>query len=354
MSLSRIWKMLRKDLKLGPRSPFFLYALVLPVVLTVIFQFAFGALFEPRLRLGVVDAGNSAVVTKVRELEGIEVTEPDDVTDLRRQVEAHDLDAGLVLPAGFDAAVAQGERPALEFFVSGESLASNRIVLAVTALDLIRDLEGEPPPVDVQIVNIGEEALPLSVRLIPVIMFYALVLAGVTVPAASLVDEKEKGTLTAVLVTPAKISEVLIAKWALGVVLASSMSMVTLTLNGAIGPRPAEVLLVVLVAAILTSSLGLLVGVVSKNSAMMLGVIKGVGFVLFAPALWYIFPEWPSWIAKLFPLYWIIDPVWHVSIMRAPVTDVLPELAVATGITFALLGLVVVLARKMQAQTSTG
>jgi len=354
MSLSRIWKILRKDLALGPRSPFFLYALVLPVILTVIFQFAFGALFEPNLRLGIIDEGDSAVVTKVREIENIELTVAEDLADLKRQVEAHDLDAGLVLPAGFDAAVAQGERPTLEFFVSGESLASNRIILAVTALDIIRGLEGTPPPVDVRIVSIGEEALPLSVRLIPVIMFYALVLAGITVPAASLVDEKEKGTLTAVLITPAKVSEVLAAKWALGVTLASSMAMVTLALNGAIGPRPAEVLLVVLVAAILTSSIGILVGVISKNSAMMLGVIKGVGFVLFAPALWYIFPEWPSWIAKLFPLYWIIEPVWHVSIMRAPVAEVLPELAVASGITFALLGLVIVLARKMQTGTSAG
>jgi len=265
-------------------------------------------------------------------------------------VEANDLDAGLVLPAGFDEAVRGGERPVLEFYIGGESYASNRAILTVTALDAIRALEGDAAPVTVELVSLGEEGLPITLRLVPIIIFYALVLSGVFVPGSSLVEEKERGTLSALLVSPVKVSEILVAKWSLGVLLTFTMAMLTLVLNSAIGGNPFDVVIVILVAAILTSMLGLLVGVVSKDSTMMFGLIKGVGVFLFAPVLWYLFPDWPQWIAKLFPLYWIIEPIWQVSILGGSIVDVAAELAIALGMAMALLPLIIMLARRMQAQ----
>jgi len=350
MSPTRVLKVLRKDFAMGPRSPFFLYALVLPVVLTVLFQFAFGSLFEPKPRLGIVDGGSSEITAAMEAAEGIELTLLDDAEELKRRVEANDLDAGLVLPAGFDAAVRDGSRPLLEFYIGGESYASNRIILMVTALDSIREVEGGIAPVEVEVVSFGEEGLPLTLRLVPIIVFYALVLAGVAVPGSSLVEEKEKGTLMAILVTPVKVSEVLTAKWLLGLSLTFVMAVVTLALNGALGTRPLDVLLVILVASLLVSMLGLLVGVVSKDATMMFGIIKGAGVILFAPVLWYLFPNWPQWIAKLFPLYWIIEPIWRVSVMGESLGAVWFELAIALGIVAAMLPLIVMLARRMQAQ----
>lgn len=353
MSLSRIWVILKKDFALGPRSPIFLYTLVLPVALTLIFQVAFGSLFAPQPRLGIVDRGSSEVVQRIEAIDGINLTTFDDEAELRRRVEANNLDAGMVLPAGFDADVRAGERPALDFFIGGESYASNRIILSVTAIDVLRDIEGAQAPVDVQLVSFGEEGLPVSTRLIPVIIFYALVMAGVFLPGSGLVEEKEKGTLMAMLVTPARASEVLVSKWVFGTVLALALSVMTLALNGALGARPLHVVAVLFVAAALTSMLGLLAGVVAKNSTVLFGLLKGTGWFLFAPAIFYLFPEWPQWIAKLFPLYWIIEPIWQVSIMGRPISTVWFELLVAIGITLALVPLTAWLARRMQTQMAS-
>ena len=90
------------------------------------------------------------------------------------QVEAHDLDAGIVLQAGFDEAVRNGSRPLLEFYVGGESLASNRLILAVTTLDAVRTVEGATPPVDVVIVSTGDPLLPMSSRMTPLLVLFAL------------------------------------------------------------------------------------------------------------------------------------------------------------------------------------
>lgn len=350
MSLSRIWKVLRKDLAQGPRSSIFLWAIVLPFALTLILQVAFGSLFDPKPRLGIIDEGDSAVTAAIEDMDGIELTLFDDVTELKAQVEANDLDAGLILPAGFDEQVRDGEKPTLQFFIGGESYASNRIILTVTAIDLIREIEGSDAPVTVDVVSFGDAGLPMSKRLIPVIVFYALVMAGLFVPGSNLVEEKEQGTLMSLLVTPVKASEVLIAKWLLGVILAVVLAVASLALNGALGANWAEVLVVVVVAGALSSVLGILAGVYAKDSSIMFAIVKGSGLFLFAPAIFYVFPEWPQWIAKLFPLYWIIEPIWQVSVMGEGLGAVWFELVVALGITAALGALAWWLARRMQAQ----
>jgi ABC-2 type transport system permease protein len=350
MSLSRFAKILRKDLALGPRSPIFLWMILLPVVLTLILQVAFGSLFNPKPRLGIIDEGDSEITAQVERMEGIELTLLDDTEELKNLVEANDLDAGLVLQPEFDEAVRAGDQPELQFYVSGESYASNRIILTVTTIDLVREIEGSEAPVTVEVVSYGSAGLPISVRLVPVIVFYALTMAGIFVPGSSLVEEKEQGTLMALLVTPVRIGEVLAAKWALGLILASTMAAATLLLNQALGANWWQVLVVVLVAGALSSMIGLLIGTFAKDSTIMFGVVKGLGIFLFAPTLFYIFPEWPQWIAKLFPLYWILEPIWTVAIMGGSLSDVWVELTVAVGITVALVPLVGMVARKVQTE----
>ncbi len=347
MSSIRIFKMVFKDFSVGPRKPFFLWALLMPFALTLVLQFAFGSLFEPKPRLGVVDLGQSDITAAVQELDGFEVSLVDNADRLIEMVENHDLDAGLILESGFDDALRDGEKPMLEFYMSGESLAMNRIVIAVTTIEMIRNVEGSEAPVQVETAYFGDPGLPISIRLVPVIVFYALAMSGIWVPGSSLVEEKEKGTLTAILVTPVKINEVLAAKWLIGFIFAVFLASMTLLLNQAFGPRPHEVLVVVAVAAALTSMIGLLIGVFSKNATMLFTLIKSLGIFLFVPVVFYLFPEWPQWIAKIFPLYWVIEPIWTVSVMGESLIGVWFELLVALAITVALIPVLLLLKKRM-------
>ena len=352
MSLSRIWVILRKDLALGPRSPIFLYAVALPVVLTAVFQFAFGSLFDPEPRMVIVDDGASEITSAVRDMDGISLTVLDSADALRQGVEANDYDVGLVLPAGFDDAVRAGERPPLEMYVGGESLAANRLMLSVTTIDLIRATGGDSPPVDVDLVESGDAGLPISVRLVPVLVMFALFVAGAFVPASSIVDEKIRGTFTAILVTPARVGEVLAAKAALGVILAFGMSLATLLLNNAVGSNWAHLLVVVLLGAVFTALLGLLIGSVAKDGATLFTIVKSSGILIFGPVIFYLFPEWPQWIARLFPTYWVIDPIWRVSVLGEGLGDVWVPMVVAVILGILLVGLIARLSRRMLARTT--
>ncbi len=349
MSIKRILRIVMKDFAVGPRKSFFIWALVMPFALTLLFQFTFGTLFEPKPRLGIVDFGNSVITEEALELEGFAVSIVNDVETLLAMVEGHDLDAGLVLSSGFDQAVKAGEKPVLEFYMSGESLASNRIIIAITAMEMIRGLEGKEAQVRVDTVFYGEEGLPVSIRLVPVIVFYTLAMAGMWVPSSSLVEEKERGTINAVLVTSVKINEVLAAKWLLGFIFASFLAVLTLLLNQAFGPRPLEVIAVVLIAAALTSMIGLLIGVYAKTATMLFTLIKGLGFFLFIPVAFYIFPDWPQWVARIFPLYWVIEPIWKVSVMGESIGLVWFEMLIAGLITLAMVPLLLLLKKRMLA-----
>lgn len=348
MSLQRIIKILLKDLRLGPRSPIFMYALIFPAAITLVVQVVFGSLFEPRPRMGIVDQGRSEITELMSQLEGVEVTLLKSVPQLKKRVEGNDFDAGLVLSEGFDAAMRSGQKPLLEFYIGGESLASNRIILAVTTLDIVRRVEGKAPPVEVEINTLGDEQeLSIATRLLPLMVLLALFVAGLFVPAFGLVEEREKKTLTAVLVTPVRLSEVLIAKAALGFIMAVLIAFITLAFNGALGSQPAALLIALLVAALMTVEFGLIYGTVAKDIKTLFTFIKTLNIFLVAPVVFYIFPDWPQWIARIFPTYWVLDPIFEITTKNANLAAVRFDLGVAMAICGILLVPLWILKRRM-------
>jgi ABC-2 type transport system permease protein len=353
MSLTRTFRVLGKEFRMGPRSPIFAWVLFLPVMFTLVLQVTFGSLFDPQPRLGIVDEGSSTITTAVQGMEGIDLALLDNAEELKTRVEGNDLDAGLVLPTGFDDQVRSGARPPLEFYVGGESLASNRIILAVTTIDLVREIEGTPPPVNVEVVALGDEGLPIDVRLVPFIMMYALVVAAVFLPAFSIADEREKGTINALIVTPVKLSEIITAKGILGVILALAMTVFTLFLNGALGAEPFALLVVLLVGAVLCAEIGLIFGAASKDVNSVFALIKGTGILLIGPTVFYIWPDWPQWIAKLFPTYWVINPIFEVSLNNAGLGDVWVELLIGLGVIALLAVAVVAMTRRLGNKLAT-
>ncbi len=345
--------MLARELRIGPRSPLVLWAFVMPVMMTLLIRGVFGGLFAPEPRLGIVDEGESTLTERALDLDGISVDLYDAGADLRARVQANDLDAGLILPADFDATVTTGGPAELEFFVGGESLASNRIILAVTTLDLIRGVEGTRPPTQVEIVRLGEETPDLTTRLLPLIVMYAVAVAGAFVPAAGLVEEKERRTLDALLVSPASMNEILASKGALGVVLSLATGFVALAINGAWGSAPAVMVLGVLLGGVMMAQIGLLLGSWAKDANTMFTAFKAGGILIFFPVIVYMFPDLPQWIGRLGPSYYFLDPIFDAVAGNAGLGDVWADLVIGALIVVALIPLVVLMGRRLERTMAT-
>lgn len=349
MSAAATATIFRKEIALGPRSPLLLWAVVFPVVFTFLIRGVFGSLFDPNPRFGLVDNGESEIVAAAQQLEGIDVLLLDDGDELKRQVERHDLDAGLILQPGFDEAVRNGSRPPLEIHFSGESLANNRAILAVATVDMVREVAGSPAPVTVAVEDVGDTtALPIADRLAPLIILMALLLGGTFMPAASLVQEKERGTLLAMVTTPAQMTDAMVAKALFGIVAASLAGGVALALNGGFGGQPWAMVSALLVAVVMASEFGLILGGIAKDMTTMFAIWKSAGILVFAPAVFFLFPGLPQWIARLFPSYYFLGPIFDITASGKGLDEVGGTLLIGVGVCVLLLLPVVAIGRRVE------
>jgi hypothetical protein len=84
MSVARVLALWRKDLSLGPRSPILLYAIFMPILITLLLQGVFGNLFERPPRLAVFDPGASALTSAALASDALRVTRLDSTDELQR------------------------------------------------------------------------------------------------------------------------------------------------------------------------------------------------------------------------------------------------------------------------------
>ena len=314
MKLRRIAVLLRKDLFQGPKNFLFVWAFLGPVAISLVVSLVFGTLFTHEPTLGIVDEGSSQLVALIEELPSINNREYTESSELREAVASGVVDVGLVIPSDFDSLVSQGEEVSVPVYVWGESLAQDRTVLAVAIANQIRELLGEEAPVEIEAVTLGNEMnIPWSDRLLPFIVLLAVVFGGFVLPATSLLDEKEKRTIDALTITPASVGEVFWAKGALGLIISMVIGIVILILNQAIGAQPALLILLLFLGSIMAVAMGLLLGSVFKDVMSFFATVKALGIILYVPVILYMFPSLPQWIGKIFPTYYIVEPIVEVS-----------------------------------------
>jgi ABC-2 type transport system permease protein len=344
--------MVARDLRLGRRSPIFIVVVVTPLIITALNKL--GPPPDARPQLGVVDQGQSEIASSLCAMNGVRLTLMESEGELREHVMNRGLDAGLVLADGFDARIRAGERPVLDFFVSGESFPSNRVLLAATMIDLVRKVEDRAAPVEVEVERVGEGRM-LPARKMHVLFSTAMVLSmgGIFLPALTLVEERERGTLSAVLMTPATISEVLVAKAVLGFLMATATAYLTVVLNSALPHEPSALLLTLAVAAIICVATGLIFGTFANNSQGVFALMESVIILFLGTMLLCMGSNWAQLLAKCIPTYWFILPLYQIAVMGAGFAEVWGNLLVGLGMAAAMVVPIILLGRRMQAKLAT-
>ena len=352
MNPGRIGTLLIKELKLGATNFFFAYALVMPIILSLLVGLVFGDLLTENARMGIYDAGDSGIATTLSELDYITTTVYASEADLRDSVERGTVSTGVIFPQGFDAALAAGAEPDLTILNWSESLPKNTAVIMSAIADALGQPELQPAQrISIESVQLGDATfVPWADRLLPMIVLMTIIMGGVMVPAASLVDEKQRRTLSALTITPASLLEVYASKALLGMGISILMGLIVLVLNNAFGSQPALLVSVLSLAALASSIFGVLLGSFVRDINVLLAVIKAGGLVLFAPALIQIVPSIPQWIAQLFPTYYMINPVMEVSQNGAGFEVIAGEMAILLAIIGAMIVALALVLERQQKQ----
>lgn len=336
MSVKRILVLLRSEFGAGGRNFIVIFAILTPLLISLVLSLVFGNLFSGKPRLGLAVEGDSEVPALIETADTVIVETYGTAAELEAVTEDGGVDIGVVLAPGFDEAIRAGERVELTTYVWGESLARDRLIAGITVADALRDLTGAELPLDVVSHVLGDaETLAIEDRLLPFIILIAVLIGGLMAPATSLVMEKQQDTLTAVVVTSARLEEVFFSKGFIGAVLAVIVALLTLLLNQGFGGEPLLLIFVLAMGAVAAAGFGLILGYFAKDVTSLFTIIKGIGLLLYAPAILFLFPEVPQWIGRLFPTYYIMNPVNEITLRGAGWADVAPDLAVLAVIILA-------------------
>jgi ABC-2 type transport system permease protein len=333
MSLRRILILLQKELVYGSRNFIFLMALGLPIVFTLLVNLIFGTFFSGKSRLGVVDQGRSELVPLAQADQSLILRTYASVGEMEDAAALGAIDMGIYLPEGIDSQLRANETARITVYVWGESSMRSRIILGSALVSMMRKIAGQEPPVEIveTVLGAGVE-IPWEKRLLPLMVLMSILIAGTMVPATSLVNEKTKRTLSAIGVSPATLWEIFTAKGLFGVLVSLFTGIMILFLNQAFGTQPTLLVGVLLLGSIFSSGIGVILGALVKDITTLMTVVKSMGIFLYTPGIIYIFPEIPQWIGRLFPTYYIIQPVLDITQENASFADVAPEIGVLIGL----------------------
>lgn len=337
MNLRRIGILFKKELIQGPRGFMFVWAIVMPLIFSFVLAAVFGTLTSEKPRLGVLNFdeynGESSLVSMLEQYESIKYREYTDEPAIRKAVEDGVVDMGIILPAGLDNSIKNGEYVEIDAYIWGESQAKNRTVLTITITNMIRELAGQESPVDINSISLGDkEVIPWSVRVLPLLMIFAVFLGGVFIPATSLIDEKIKRTMTALIVTPTSVIDVFIAKGLLGFLMSLFVGIIVLLVNKALGTQPFLLIAVLALGGIMAVEIGLIFGALLKDISTLFAIWKTSAILLVGPGFIYMFPAIPQWIGRIFPTYYMLEPLMNITQSGAGWSEIAGNTLILLGI----------------------
>ena len=338
MNIRRMGVLFSKEFLYGSRSYIFVFSIVGPIIISIIISLIFGTWLVEKPELGIMDEGRSQLVSMFDDIDSIDNTKYNTITEMREAAKTGAVDIGIVIPPDFDDSVSKGEKTEIKAFVWGESTAKNRSIIGVTVANIVRQLAGQESPVEIDTITLGDEAsIPWNDRLLPFIVLMAIFLGGIMLPSTSITIEKEKRTIRALTVTPVSIEEIFLAKGIFGFILSFFMGILILVINKAFGTQPVLLTAVLALGAIMAAELGTLLGVYVKDIIAIFTIWKSAGIILFAPAIFYMFPRIPEWIGRIFPTYYITQPIVELSQKSGVWTDIATNTFILIAIDIALI-----------------
>ncbi|MCX7682083.1 MAG: ABC transporter permease [Anaerolineae bacterium] len=336
-----VWAIARKDIVDGVKNLYVLFSLLLPIGMSLLFRLVFHTDMTGSLTVAVYDPGSSRLVAGLHNSPQVQLIRAASAKEVEEKVKDRAI-GGIVIPEDFDAAVAAGERPILTVYLnarrgSGELLAFQRLVEQQVWALVHAELPARIAWTDVS-ASPGlrsQGAFNFGLYTLILMMMLALSMTGTFVVPLLLVEEKEKHTLQALLLSPARPSEVTAGKALTGLVYTLLIVGVLVGLNrGWVGDWPVTIL-TLLLGSLLMIAVGLLVGGLFHTTMQVNTWSTLIMLVLVAPS-WFTVVNLPvplKMASALIPTYYLVEALQLALAGEASLARVGPHLAVLTAST---------------------
>ncbi len=228
---------------------------------------------------------------------------------------------GIAFPEKFFAAAARGEAATVTLYTRADVPLEIQKAMESLVREMTYQIAGYELPVefaDEETIILGRDRLGQQVtmreRMRPMFAFFMLFMETLSL-AALISTEVLQRTITALLVTPVRVSHFLAAKTIFGTILAFSQGLIIMILVGAFTPENWLLLLTtIFIGSLMFTGLAMIIGAAGKDfmGQLMTGMLFMIPLMI--PAFAVFFPGTAATWVQLIPSYPVIDLLAGVTI----------------------------------------
>lgn len=367
MKFQRFLALFKMDLKKTFREPAALFLIILfPIVLTAAFGAAFGTIGigESSYDIAIINLDGAGEPWSQALIGNVSANQIFNVKTYSTNSTAHSdliqgrLDAILLIPENFsESCESYWSEPfnsslwlnvTVELYVDSGSMIASQAVPPIMQQMLYVTLFGEGTGAIQTPINLGIPSLVAASKtsqfdyMVPGLFAFACIFMVMTV-SQSILEEKERGLLRRIYVTPTTSSEFIMSHGASNMVFAILQTGLIFLLATVFGFTPAVglvsyfmVFLIVMIFALSNVGFGLIIASISKSS----GAATGLSFVFILPQMFLgTYVPVPEAVAQFVPSYYVTDAITSLFLRGAPANSptILIDLLVVisvSGLTF--------------------
>lgn len=304
-SLARIMAILKKDFLDCLRSRTVVFTLLTPIILSLMFSIVFSGTDTVNLKMAVFDRGQSGFYDFLKGAPALEVIKAQNEAELRSLVFKGKAQAGIILPEDFDRKIKGKDIPSCQY-IEDDTALRQADAIRILLIEILHSYAGQDIPARMKIERAHKSKIDKKQEFVIVWTLFTII-GGLMIVTSSLIEEKEKKTLAAIRVTPARFWEILTGKAGVGILLTLAGALLILVLNRTpLGNLPG--LLAVLIMGALTFSItGLLVGLLSPGHTVASSIGSILYILLFMPVVLSDASKSMKALSSILPSFYVLD-----------------------------------------------
>ncbi|NIA25785.1 MAG: ABC transporter permease [Gammaproteobacteria bacterium] len=317
------------------RNRFFVFITVLGLLSYIALFWALPSTVDETIRLGVHGTGIETLLAQLGDQEGLALTSFETSEALQTAVEEkqNKLAAGIDFPDDFLSSVAAGRQTTVKVFVPADTPPEIRDAMRSMVRELAFLVAGNQPPVSVaaeEDVVLGPDRVgdqvSMQERMRPLLAIFALMMEMFAL-AALIAQEIRSRTVTAVLATPARMSDFLAAKTLLGTGLAFAEVALLMAAIRSFAGRPLVLVVALLLGAFLVTGFALLAGATGKDFIEILFWSMFLMIPMMIPAGAALFPGTAATWIQMLPSYGMTEAIVRATSYGAGWSETAPFFA---------------------------
>ena len=353
--LRAVLTIIGKDLKMMTRELIFVFMTVLSLVIFVTLYWVLPDRADDTISLGIHGQGvRTALAAYAGETEaGLGIAVYPDTESLRAAVDNREIEVGLDFPDELVQQIAAGNRVTVTVFARPNLPVEITDALSSMVREVAYAAAGHLLPVsepDEEMVVLGfdrsGQQLAMRDRLRPLYAFMMLIMEAVALGGLIAAEIQHK-TVIALMATPARLSDILLAKGIVGTLLAFGEASLMLLLIRGFGPVPGVVVVALFLGAVMVTGVAMIAGAAGKD--LMATMLIGIGMLipLAIPGFAILLPGAAAGWVRAMPTYSLVDTIVRVNFYNQGWSDVLGQLGLLAAwcVAIATVGILVLRGR---------